>query len=146
MSLDAISFNKPVPPATGSSAVVSLDERLNRLGGASRDNNSAEYDADYEAFYTALMAAQEGFNAQEFLRNYVGADGEKTFKTTGAQMEVLQEVMAKLKEDQQQDGLAYELAGKAFSSAFSMNFMLQSFMHEAMNPSNDEESRENVVW
>lgn len=149
MSLDAISFTKPVSANIDTSSVVSLDERVNGLEATSRDNSyrtSADHDADYEAFYTALQAAQEDFNAQDFLRNYVGADGEKTFKTTGAQIEVLQKVMAKLKEDQQQDSLAYELAGKAFSSAFSMNFMIQGFMHEAMNPSGDEESRENVVW
>ena len=149
MSIEALSLIHSLADGVGMASVVALEDRLK---GSERVNSSANQskadvpDADYEAFYAALLGAEEGFNAQEFLRNYVDAQGEKPFMTISAQMEVLQKVMAQLKEEGQQGSPSYEQASKAFGSAFSMNFMLAEFRREAMNPSNDEESRENIVW
>jgi hypothetical protein len=149
MSINPVSTINPLSGGMGTAPVISLDERMNGLGSASSGlihGNGPVSDADYQAFYAALLAAREGFDAQAFLRDYLSAEGEKTFNTTSAQMEVLQKVMAQLKAEGQQASLSYELASKAFSSAFSMNFMIQGFMREAMNPSKDEDSRENIEW
>ncbi len=149
MSIDPISMIKTLADDTGMAPVVSVEDRLKGLeqvDSSAIQSLAGLGDADYEALYAALLGAEEGFDAQEFLRNYVDAQGQKPFMNTKAQMEVLQKVMAQLKAEGQQGSAAYELANKAFVSAFSMNFMLQQYMWEAMFPSNDEDSRENIDW
>lgn len=149
MSIDPISMIKTLADDTGMASVVSVEDRLKsleRVDPSTIQSTAGLFDADYDAFYAALLGAEEGFNAQEFLRNYVDAQGQKPFMNISAQMEVLQKAMAQLKDEGQQGSAAYEQANKAFGSAFSMKFMLQEFTREAMTPSNDEDSRENIDW
>lgn len=148
MSIEPISLIKTLAGA-GVASVVSLEDRLKgseQLESPAIPSKTGVSDTDYAAFYAALLGAEEGFDAQAFLRDYVDAQGAKPFMNIAAQMEVLQKAMAQLKDEGQQGSQSYEQASKAFGSAFSMNFMLLEFRREAMNPSKDEDSRENIVW
>jgi hypothetical protein len=148
-TIDALSSIQIRSGTARQQPVTTLEARL-KTAIAPREDAANGVDApsqpDFDSFYLALLRQDENFNALEFLKNYVGADGDKTFRTTAAQMEVLQLAMARLKEEGQIDSDAYKSAMKAFGSAYSMNFMLSAYMRDAMNPSDDEDSRENIEW
>lgn len=149
MTIDALSTITQFSGAGGQQSVSALEARVKTAIAPGEDAANAvdaRSQPDFDSFYSALMRQDENFNALDFLKNHVGADGEKTFRTTAAQMEVLQLAMARLKEEGQIDSNAYKIAMKAFGSAFSMNFMLTAYMRDAMNPSDDEDSRENIEW
>ncbi|MFJ3482220.1 hypothetical protein ACIPL1_02440 [Pseudomonas sp. NPDC090202] len=115
--------------------VVPLGQRLEL-----NPKTSILTDADLDAFCRALQDAEDGFNAHDYLKQYVNAQGEQPFRTTGPQMELLKKIMEKLKEEGKMDSQAYGLANDAFGKAFSMNFMVQEYMRVAMTPPEDEEN------
>lgn len=107
---------------------------------------SSADNADTEALYQALINASAGFDAYEYLKQFINAAGEHPYATSGPQLTALQQVMARMKEEGGVDDPAYALAKDAFSKAFCMNFMVREFMSTAMSASDDEDSRENVQW
>ena len=148
-TIDAFSSVQLRSGAGGAQSVTALEARLKTAvapGEGAAHGVDAPSQPDFENFYSALLRQDENFNASEFLKNYVGAEGDKTFRTTAAQMEVLQLAIARLKDEGQIDSNAYKSAMKAFGSAYSMNFMLSAYMRDAMSPSDDEDSRENIEW
>jgi len=146
--IDALSFVQEPFGLPASPPVMSLADRVSstsRTAAPANDANAVA-DADLEALYAALLSQQDDFDAYAFLKDYVNGEGDKPFRTTGVQMEALQKVMARLKEDGHADSDAYDLALKAFGKAYSMNFMLMAYMNEAMAASEDEDSLENIEW
>ncbi|MFY1664787.1 hypothetical protein [Pseudomonas sp. Pseu.R1] len=93
-----------------------------------------------------LIQGGAEFDAYAFLKQLVGADSERPFRTSGPQLTALQQVMARLKEEGNEGEPAYAVARAAFSKAFSMSFMVQAFMNTALSAPDDEDSRENVEW
>lgn len=132
---------KPVPGAAApdAAAPVSLEQRI----GAQQRPDPVQ-----DAFYAALQnwQASGASSVHEFLKAYVTASGEQPFRSNGTQMEILQFVLKRLKDEGLEDSALYQDTYAAFATAFSTKAFLTQFAQEVFDPQAGVDEDEDKSW
>lgn len=132
--------------SSASALPVSLEQRLSPL--ASESVTDPEFERFYEAF-SKWLAGQDTLpknSIQAFLKGYTSQAGEHTYATTKNQLAVLTQVMVKMKALGLEQHSDYKEVKKVSVQVTSVHGFIQNFMMEVFQPSDDDDSRENVNW
>lgn len=114
----------------GSQDIVDLRQRV----GDQR--MAAPPDPAFDAFFQALINRDEQWQNQvfKFVAAYTTADGERPYRTNGKQMEALQSVLQRLKEQGLENTPVYEETYKAFATVFGVKSFITQFSQEVFDP------------
>ncbi|PMY35936.1 MULTISPECIES: hypothetical protein [Pseudomonas] len=132
----------------GAETSVPLDQRMG-LQGAGANSSS---DPEFAQFYDTLMKWVAGSatlppgSVQQYLKQYANAGGELPYGTTQKQMDVLTQVMVRMKEQGLEGSAAYKEIKVALVSVSSVNMFVKEFMMGVFKPSEDEDDRANISW
>lgn len=90
---------------------------------------------ELDSFYEALVNRGEPWHDQvfRFLSAYRNEQGEQPYRTNGAQMEVLQAVLARMKREGLQDSDLYKQTYKAFATVFGVKSFIAQFSAEVFD-------------
>jgi hypothetical protein len=142
MRIDAMVALPPGAGVPGPSPVIDLDQRL-AARAAERP-----HDPDLDAFYQALLDWPATGHARvfDFMRHYTTASNERPYATTSAQMEVLQAVLQRLKDQGLENTPLYEQTYAAFTSVFGIKGFVAEFSRQVFDPQVKEEMDETTSW
>ena len=143
---ERINIGSTLNVASASAAPVSLEQRLSPL--ASESVTDPEFERFYEAF-SKWLNSQDALprnSIQSFLKGYTSPAGEHTYATTKDQLALLTQVMVKMKAQVLEEHSDYKEVKKVSVQITSVHGFIQNFMMEAFQPSDDDDSRENVSW
>ncbi|WP_233475469.1 MULTISPECIES: hypothetical protein [Pseudomonas] len=117
-------------------------------GSASGIVSNPEFDRFYTEFmkWAAELSPLSTDKIKGYLKQYVNSAGEPVYRTSQKQMNVLTQVMARMKEQGEEQGEAYKDIKVAFVSVSASNMFVQEFMQEVFKPSDDEDDRESSSW
>ena len=144
-----MNINHPLPVGASHSggrasaeSAVPLEHRMN----LAEPVVNPEFKCFYEAFLAWLKSTDDlpKNDIQNFLKNYASASGELTYGTTQRQMDVLTQVMVKMKAQKLQNEGIYKEVEVARVQISAANMLIQEFMMDIFKPSDDDDSRENV--
>lgn len=148
MNIDSYSLAGPGHALSqGTETIVPLDQRMGLEGEETRSDPDPEFAQFYDEFmkWIASTTPSPG-SIQGYLKQYANAGGELPYKTTQKQMDVLTQLMVRMKEQGLQGSEGYKEIRTALVSVSSANMFVKEFMQEVFKPSEDEDSRENISW
>ena len=136
MRIDAL---QPLPGVGETSLAVSLEQRI---GAPHRP------DPVQDGFYAALQnwQASGASSVHEFLKAYALANGEQPYRSNGSQMEILQVVLKRLKDEGLGDSLLYQETYGAFATVFSTKAFITQFAQEVFDPQAVADQEEESSW
>ncbi len=136
-------------------AVVPLVQRLGTqeaqgVSGTQSPQSTARPDPEFDAFYNEFIAwAADGPGKKaivDYLKQYANGAGEKIYRTTKHQQDVLAKLMERMKAEGLEGGETYQELRGAFSSVSAAHMFFQEFLQDVFKTDEDEDSRENVDW
>lgn len=127
-------------------SIVPLNQRMGLTKAES--NPDPEFDQFYDTFLEWINENLTGPNdrVQGYLKQLTNQDGERLYGTTKKQMDVLTQIMVRMKEQGLEDSEAYEQISEALVSVAGANMFFLEFLQEVFRPSEDEDDRENSDW
>ncbi|AZC51676.1 hypothetical protein C4K35_4097 [Pseudomonas chlororaphis subsp. piscium] len=149
MNIDSYSVTGPdqTHPA-GADKPLPLDQRIGLQGKGSNAGPDPEFDQFYDVFMSWISESTtlpQG-SIQSYLKQYTNTGGELTYKTSQKQVNVLTQVMVRMKEQGLENSGAYKDVKLALVSVSASNMFVQEFMQDVFKPSDDEDDRENSSW
>lgn len=134
-------------PSLNAGSIVSLDQRVGLQGAGSNTDSALEFDRFYNVFLASLTELEEPRGrVLGYLKEYVNAIGERPYRTIKKQIDVLAQVMVRMKEQGNVESAAYKEIKVAFVAVSSANMLVQDFIQEVFKLSDDDDSRENSSW
>lgn len=119
--------------------IVPLNERMGL--STTEFDPDPEFDQFYDAFLQWMTDNPGGAKdkVQSYLKQLANPDGELLYGSLKKQMDVLTQVMVRMKEQGLEDSAVYKEISAALVSVGAANMFFQEFLQEVFKPSDDDD-------